>query len=84
MRFVLKNQEMVAKAFFMNVTKNNKTFCQKKVVGCSKVLFLAFLTPSNFFWQNVLLLTLSHKRLYYVLETGALDTRVTIHEKTIN
>ena len=35
--FQKKNKELVAKAFFMDETKKyNKTFCQKKVLGCSK------------------------------------------------
>ena len=48
----LKNQEMGSKTFFMEVTKNNKTFGQKNVLMCSKVTFLAFLnTPKLFFGQ---------------------------------
>ena len=47
---------MVAKAFFMNVRKKNKTFCQKKSFRVFKGAFFGiFEHPKTFFWQNVFL-----------------------------
>ena len=46
---VLWKQRNGCNIFFMNVTKNNKTFCQNKVLVCSKVMFLAFLKTLKLF-----------------------------------
>ena len=41
------------KHFSWTWRKNNKTFCQKKVLGCSKVLFLAFLNTLKLFFGKM-------------------------------
>ena len=45
---------MIAKAFFMNVRENNKTFCQIFRV-LKDAIFGIFEHPKTFFWQNVFL-----------------------------
>ena len=49
---VLSNQEMVAKAFFINIKKNT-TFGQKKALVSSKVLYLAFLNTLKLFFGKM-------------------------------
>ena len=54
--FSVKNHEMIENAFFMNVEKNNKTFCQQKSFSVfGGALLNASESSKTFFWQSVLL-----------------------------
>ena len=52
---VLSNQEMVAKAFFINIKKKYNIWTKKSFSEFKGAIFGIFEHTKTFFWQNVLL-----------------------------